>query len=90
MNKSNSKKGKNIYFFDNDTDININRTEIDVTNSSRSLKLKFKTIFESNLWYNEIKTRFDKKKARIDKNPYQAYTDMKKGNNAHWFIDGEK
>ena len=90
LNKSNSKKGKNLYFFDNDTDININRTEIDVTNSSRSLKLKFKTIFESNLWYNEIKTRFDKKKARIAKNPYQAYTDMKKGNNAHWFIDGEK
>ena len=92
MDKSNSENGKNVYFFDEDTrvTININESEITITNVSRSLILKFKTVFEANIWYNEIKKKSDTMKEIIKNNQYKAYTNMKRGNKAHWFADGEK
>ena len=92
MDKSDSENGKNVYFFDRDTLVNINKneSEINITNNSRSLILKFKTFFEVNIWYNEIKKKVDTMKKIIENNPYEAYTNMKRGNKAHWFADGEK
>ena len=93
MDNSTSENGKTIYFFDAGTKVNINRTEITITNNSRSLILKFKTVFEANIWYNDIKTKIDKMEKildDLDKNPYKAYTIIKPCNKAHWFVDGEK
>ena len=92
MDKSNSENGKNVYFFDEETQVNLNtnEAEINITNVSRSLILKFKTVFEANIWYNEIKKKSDTMKEMIKNNQYKAYTNMKRGNKAHWFADGEK
>ena len=90
MDKSNSENGKNVYFFDNETIVNLNETVVNITNVSRSLILKFKTVFEANIWYNEIKKRIDKMKDILANNPYKSFTNMKTGNKAHWFSDGEK
>ena len=93
MKNSDSKKGKNLYFFDRNTSVKIaenNEKQIIITNSSRSLILAFKTVFERNIWYYEIKKRIDSKKEILANNPYEAYTNMKSGNQVQWFADGEK
>ena len=90
MDKSTSENGKTVYFFDAETKVNINGTEVTITNLSRDLILKFKTAFEAYIWYNDIKTKIDKMKEIIANNPYEAYTNMKTCNKAHWFSDGEK
>ena len=90
MENSDSKKGKNLYFFDRNTSVKIaenNEKQIIITNSSRSLILAFKTVFERNIWYYEIKKRIDSKKEILANNPYQAYTNMKSGNQAQWFAE---
>ena len=90
MDKSDSESGKNAYFFDLDTQIDKNETEITISNASeRKLILKFKTIFEANIWYSEIKKRSDNMKKILSSNPYNAYTSMKTNNHAYWFADGE-
>ena len=91
MEKSDSENGKNVYFFDVDTQITKEGNDIiNITNSSsRALILKFKTIFERNIWFTEIKKRSDKMKEILASNPYNAYTNMKTNNEAHWFSDGE-
>ena len=44
--------------FDKDFDIKrIGRDQIEINNSSLTLVLKFKTVFEREIWYNEINTR---------------------------------
>ena len=91
MDKSTSESGKNVYFFDFNTNIETEGNDIiNIKNSSsRNLILKFKTVFERNLWFQEIKKRSDLMKEILLKNPYNAYTNMKSNNKAHWFSDGE-
>ena len=90
MNKSNSQTGKNVYFFDRDLKVKKEgRDIINITNISRSIILKFKTVFERELWYMEIMKRADNMMKILSNNPYKAYTNEKKGNLAHWFADGE-
>ena len=91
MDKSNSENGKNVYFFGLDTDVAKEGNDIiNISNSStRNLILKFKTVFERNLWFSEIKKRSDKMKQILSTNPYNAYTNMKSNNDAHWFSDGK-
>ena len=90
MNKSNSQTGKNVYFFDNDLKVKKDgRDIIKITNISRNLILKFKTVFERELWYMEIMKRANAMRNILANNPYKAYTNEKKGNSAHWFTDGE-
>ena len=90
MDKSNSETGKNVYFFDKDFIIKKNgRDIIDIKNVSRSITLKYKTTFERDLWYDEIKKRSDNMLKIISNNPFKSYTNEKKGNLAHWFTDGE-
>ena len=90
MEKSDSGNGRNVYFLDAETQVEKEGTDIiNITNASRSLILKFKTLFERNIWYMEIKKRSDKMKEILSSNPYNAYTNMKPNNEAHWFSDGE-
>ena len=90
MDKSNSENGKNVYFFDRDLKVTKEgRDIINVTNVSRSLILKFKTVFERELWYSEIMKRAETMKKILANNIYKSYTNEKTGNKAHWFSDGE-
>jgi phospholipase D1/2 len=87
--KSNSDTGKNVYFFDESLSLEKDKDTITIKNISRSLILKFKTIFETEIWYKEIKRRSDAMKDILKNNKYKSYTNEKKGNSAHWFSDGE-
>ena len=90
MDKSNSETGKNVYFFDRDLIVKKeDRDIIKITNVSRSIILKFKTVFEREIWYKEIMKRADAMIKILSNNPYKSYTNEKKGNKAHWFADGE-
>ena len=90
MNKSNSEAGKNVYFFDKDLKVKKEgRDIINITNISRSIILKFKTVFERELWYMEIMKRANAMMKVLSNNPYKAYTNEKKGNLAHCFSDGQ-
>ena len=90
MDKSNSETGKNVYFFDRDLEVTREgRDIINITNASRSLILKFKTLVEREIWYNEIMKRSEAMLKILANNPYNSYTNEKKGNKAHWFADGE-
>ena len=90
MNKSNSQVGKNVYFFDRDLKVKKEgRDIINITNISRSIILKFKTVFERELWYMEIMRRADNMMKVLSNNPFKSYTNEKNGNLAQWFIDGE-
>ena len=89
--KIDSNNGKNVYFFDKDLTVEREgRDSINITNISRSLILKFKTVFEREIWYLEIKSRADKMLKILANNKYKAYTNEKTKNKAHWFADGEK
>ena len=89
--KIDSQNGKNVYFFDKDLIVNREgRDSIIITNLSRSLILKYKTIFEREIWFREINKRSEKMKKILSNNKYQSYTNEKKKNKAHWFSDGEK
>ena len=91
MEKSNSESGRNVYFFDSDLKVEKDgRDIIKITNISRSLILRFKTLFERELWYTEIMKRAEKMLKILSKNIYKSYTNEKKGNKAHWFSDGEE
>ena len=89
-NNSQSRGGKHAYFFDEN--IKAQRSgkyNITITNLSRMLELKFKTYFERELWFEELEKRIKKYKIIIKNNKYKAYTNEKKNNYAHWFIDGK-
>ena len=90
MDKSNSETGKNVYFFDKDLEVKKDKRDIIIIkNVSRELILKFKTTFERDVWYMEIMKRDEAMKKVLANNPYKSYTNEKRGNKAHWFIDGE-
>ena len=90
MVQSNSDSGKNVYFFDRDLVVNKEGKDIiNIKNGSRVLILKYKTTFERELWFREIKKRADTMLKILSNNPFKAYTNEKKGNLAHWFADGE-
>ena len=89
-NFSQSRGGKHAYFFDDN--IKAQRSGkyiITIKNLSRILELKFKTYLERELWFQELEKRIQKYKLIIKNNKYKAYTNEKKDNYAHWFIDGK-
>jgi hypothetical protein len=63
MDKSDSVCGKHVYFFDRDLIVKKDGNCINIINASRSLVLKFKTRFETELWYSEIMKRGERMKA---------------------------
>ena len=89
--KIDSGDGKNTYFFDRDFKIRKQgRDQIEINNSSLTLVLKFKTVFEREIWYNEINTRAEMSLKVLRENKYQAFTNEKNKNIVNWFSDGEK
>ena len=89
-NFSQSKGAKHAYFFDET--INATRSgkyNIIIKNLSTMLDLKFKTYFERELWIQELEKKFKKFKQIIKNNKYKSFTNEKKNNYAHWFIDGK-
>ena len=90
MDQSNSEAGKNVYFFDKDLIVKKEERDlINIKNVSRSLILKFKTVFEREIWYREIMKRAEAMLKILSNNPFKSYTNEKKGNLAHWFSDGQ-
>ena len=73
--KSNSENGKNAFFFDRDLQVTREgRNIINITNVSGSLILKFKTLVEREIWYNEIMRRAEAMIKILANNPYKSYT----------------
>ena len=90
MDKSNSEAGKHIYFFDRGFKARkVDRDTINITNDQRSLILKFKTLFEREIWYSEIMKRANRIMDLLNNNPYHSYAFMKPSNTAKWFSDGQ-
>ena len=89
-NFSQSKGAKHAYFFDEK--ISATRSgkyNIIIKNLSTMLDLKFKTYFERELWMQELEKKFKNFKQKIKNNKYKSFTNEKKNNYAHWFIDGK-
>ena len=85
-----SQGAKHAYFFDEEIRaVRNGKTNITITNLSRVLELKFKNYFERELWKQEIEERIKKFKQIIKNNKYKAYTNEKKNNYVHWFVDGQ-
>ena len=90
MDKSNSKIGKKVYFYDKYLKVEKEgRNILRIKNISRNLILKFKTAFEREIWYNEITKRTENVIKLLSRNIYKSYAIEKKGNIAHWFSDGK-
>ena len=91
MDKINSKVGKNVLFFDMDLVIKKEERDIiNISNKNGNILLKFKTLFERELWFDEIMKRVEPMLNKLSTNPFHSYTNKKKGNSAHWFSDGEE
>ena len=91
MDKSNSKTGKNVLFFDKDLIIKKEEKDIiNITNKNGIILLKFKTLFERELCYYEIMKRKEAMLNKSSRNFFHSYTNEKKDNSAHWFSDGEE
>ena len=89
-NLSQAQDGKHAYFFDEKIKAERSGKDIiTITNLSRKLELRFKNYFERELWMQEIDKRITKFKRSLKNNKYKSFTNEKKNNYAHWFIDGK-
>ena len=90
LNDPNNMIGKNVYWFDENSEINkIKERKLEIVNLSINLNLKFETKFERDLWYKEIKERIEIKRNEIMNNAYHSFASQKNNCRAKWFIDGE-
>ena len=90
LNDPNNMIGKNVYWFDENSEINkIKEKKLEIENLSINLNLKFETKFERDLWYKEIKERIEIKRNEIMNNAYHSFASQKNNCRAKWFIDGE-
>ena len=90
LNDPNTMIGKNVYWFDENIEINKEEDNIlDIGNLSINLNLKFDTRFERDLWYKEINERIEKKRNEIMENKYHSFATQKNNCKAKWFIDGK-
>ena len=88
MNDPNTMVGKNVYWFDENFEINmVNDNIIEMKNLTINLNLKFESQFERDLWFMEINKRIEKKKDEILYNCYHSFTSQKSNCKAKWFID---
>ena len=89
LNDPNTLIGKNVYWFDENINITpLDETSLQITNLSRSLTLKFNSVFERDLWEKEINIRIEKIAKEITNNEYQSFTSQKINCGAKWFVDG--
>ena len=90
LNDSKTLVGKNVYWFDENIDIRAkDDTSLELTNLSRSLILKFNSMFERDLWEKEINEKINKKTEEITNNEYQSFTSQKDNCGAKWFVDAD-
>ena len=88
LNNSNSTVGKNVYWFDEEFQIITKKDNIlKMINLSRTLKLKFDSRFERDLWKKEIEERVDYKLNEIINNVYHSFATQKNKCGAKWFVD---
>ena len=81
-------KGENIYFLGAETKIETLAPNIfKIKDDQISLTLKFKNIYEKEIWQNEILKQINNLKKF--QNKYHAFTYAKNNNLARWFIDGK-
>ena len=80
--------GKNVYWFDDQIEVIPTKDKLlEIKNRSRTLILKFDSIFERDIWEKEINERIEKRSAQIANNEYQSFTCQKKNCGAKWFVD---
>ena len=93
LNDPNNQVGKNVYWFDENIEINKVEDKIleieSLSSLSINLNLKFDSKFERDLWFKEINERIEKKKEGILQNKYHSFATQKNNCRAKWFIDGE-
>ena len=90
LNNSNSVVGKNVYWFDEDFKIISKKDNIlKMINLSKTLKLKFDSRFERELWKKEIEKRVDIKMNETINNPYHSFASQKINCEAKWFVDAD-
>ena len=88
-NDSSTLVGKNVYWFDEEIEIRAkDDTSLEITNLSRSLILKFNSMFERDLWEKEINQRIERKIELLTNNEYQSFASQKTNCGAKWFVDG--
>ena len=79
LNNSNSLVGKNVYWFDEEFKVETKKNNIlKMINLSKTLKLKFDSRFERDLWKKEIEERVEVKLNEIINNPYHSFASQKK------------
>ena len=90
LNNSNSLVGKNVYWFDEEFKIITKKDNIlKMINLSKTLKIKFDSKFERDLWKKEIEKRVEVKLDEIINNPYHSFASQKTNCGAKWFVDGD-
>ena len=90
LDKPTIKEGRIVYFFDKGMKIeNDGEDCLIVKNASMTLKLRFSDYFMKEYWRNELERRKNNYKLLVDKNKYNSYTNLKKYNLCHWFVDGK-
>ena len=90
LNDPDSLVGKNVYWFDEDFEIFAKHdTILKMKNLSGTLKLKFDSKFERDLWQKEIEKRVEIKLNEIINNTYHSFTPQKTNCGAKWFVDGD-
>ena len=90
LNNSESLVGKNVYWFDEEFKIIEKEDNIlKMQNLSKTLKLKFDSRFERDLWKKEIESRVEIKMSEIINNIYHSFASQKINCGAKWFVDGE-
>ena len=88
LNDPNTLIGKNVYWFDENINIRVyDELSLEIKNLSRSLILKFNSVFERDLWEKEINERILKITNELHNNEYKSFTFQKINCGAKWFVD---
>lgn len=83
---------KNVYFFDKDFRVSESPNDerlLSIQDASRTLNLRFGSVFEKYLWKQEINKRVEKQIKILKENEYGSFATPKIGNDVKWFSDGE-
>lgn len=78
-----------VFWFDQE--INVEKKGdryIFLKNYSRGINLKFPSLLERKIWFDEISERIDNYKNENEKNVFHSYANEKKNCNTEFFVDG--
>ena len=81
-------KGENLIWLDDNTDLIAEKEPIlIIKHLTKSISLKFDSIFERDLWKKEIEIRMEQKMNEMMSNQYHSFTSQKSNCAAKWFVD---